>query len=40
MSNQADARIEVREDLTKDQAYAFTKARRDGNRAQVYKRAQ
>ena len=32
-SSQADARMSVKEGLTKEQAYAFTKARRDGNRA-------
>ena len=39
ISNQVDARMQVQKNLTKAESFDFTNARRDGNRANVYKKA-
>ena len=39
-TNHVDARESVKENLTKEQSFAFNNARRNGNRANTYKKAQ
>jgi|TARA_B110000285_G_C14973023_1_gene537545 hypothetical protein len=38
-TNHVDARESVKENLTKEQSFAFNNARRNGNRANTYKKA-